>query len=82
MNANRYALLVMGIATGYLAGDNPNSSSGEWRELKASRTGGDRASHIKLLREAHAALQVDSKTAESNVSESPAPLKPADGTPG
>ncbi len=72
MNANRCALLVMGLGTGYLIGDEPNASSGEWLELKSSRTGGDRASHINLLREAHATLKRDGKAPE------PTPAQPAD----
>jgi len=82
MNANRYALLVMGLAGGDLTGHEPNPSPGEWLELKSSRAGGDRASNISLLREAHATLRRDGRTADSSVSESPVSVKPANGTRG
>ena len=79
MNANRYALLVMGLGTGYLIGDEPNPSSGEWLELKSSRTGGDRASHINLLREAHATLKRDGKGPETTPSQPPKAPEAASG---
>ncbi|HSD60847.1 MAG TPA: hypothetical protein VLC55_08335 [Burkholderiales bacterium] len=82
MSLNRYALLVMEISARYLAEKEPNPSPGNWLDLKSSRSGGDRASNINLLREAHATLRRDGRTADGSASESPVPVKRANENPG